>query len=314
MSFGFVDLRLNQASSSGADSFWPSFTDIMTVVVMIFLLASTVLIVNNQELVDNLRASILAQQQAAEIARTTSQEKQTVEEQLAQAQHELSVLRIEQLQSADADKLKTQLLAEKARQLDENRQDLEESRRLLQTSEAQVEQLNRKQAETAVRLLQQGSELQQTRKELAELNTTIDQQNKDLALLKKDSADLVKLRDQASLYEQSLGTLQEEYDVLKVKYDKLFQPARSAAGKQVVTVRYEKRGGSNRISYKSKESEEFEVLTAGALEQRLDNLKKEYPNRLYVKIVIPEDSGLSYTEAWGFTRSILDKYDYYYQQ
>jgi hypothetical protein len=34
---------------------------------------------------------------------------------------------------------------------------------------------------------------------------------------------------------------------------------------------------------------------------------------LYVKIVIPDTSGLSYSEAWSFTNNILSRYDYYYQ-
>jgi hypothetical protein len=33
-----------------------------------------------------------------------------------------------------------------------------------------------------------------------------------------------------------------------------------------------------------------------------------------VKIIIPEDSGLSYNQAWVFTRDMLNKYDYYYQE
>ena len=32
-----------------------------------------------------------------------------------------------------------------------------------------------------------------------------------------------------------------------------------------------------------------------------------------MKLIIPEDSGLSYTEAWTFTRDILGQYDYYYE-
>ena len=42
-------------------------------------------------------------------------------------------------------------------------------------------------------------------------------------------------------------------------------------------------------------------------------LKKEHSKRLYIKIIIPENSGLSYSEAWEFMKSILHKYDYYYE-
>ena len=43
-------------------------------------------------------------------------------------------------------------------------------------------------------------------------------------------------------------------------------------------------------------------------------LKDKYGNLLYVKLIIPDDSGLSYNEAWSFTVDMLDKYDYYHQQ
>jgi hypothetical protein len=32
-----------------------------------------------------------------------------------------------------------------------------------------------------------------------------------------------------------------------------------------------------------------------------------------VKVVIPEESGLSYNEAWKFTFTLLEQYDYYHQ-
>ena len=48
MSDEFVDLRSGDLSS---ESFWPSFTDIMTVIVMIFLIAMVVLLMRNMELV-----------------------------------------------------------------------------------------------------------------------------------------------------------------------------------------------------------------------------------------------------------------------
>ena len=45
---GFVDLRLNRRRPI-EESFWPSFTDIMTVVVMIFLMGLLVVIVQNAQ-------------------------------------------------------------------------------------------------------------------------------------------------------------------------------------------------------------------------------------------------------------------------
>jgi len=45
----------------------------------------------------------------------------------------------------------------------------------------------------------------------------------------------------------------------------------------------------------------------------LEKLKKKHKSDLYVKIIIPEKSGLSYNEAWRFTTNLQQKYDYYFQ-
>ena len=87
----FVDLRQGHLSS---ESFWPSFTDIMMVVVIIFLLTSMLLMVKNWELLDQLRNSMAAEEQAVKIINDTSQENATLEEQLAHAQNEISMLRM----------------------------------------------------------------------------------------------------------------------------------------------------------------------------------------------------------------------------
>ena len=48
---GFIDLRIGQgAQGMGDDSVWPSFTDVMTVIVMIFLMALVVIMLRNFEL------------------------------------------------------------------------------------------------------------------------------------------------------------------------------------------------------------------------------------------------------------------------
>ena len=63
---GFVDLRVGRHESGAEDTFWPSFTDIMTVIVMIFLLAMVVLLIRNMELVNELRATMEAERSAAD--------------------------------------------------------------------------------------------------------------------------------------------------------------------------------------------------------------------------------------------------------
>ena len=57
---GFIDLRVSHgARSIGDDSVWPSFTDIMTVIVMIFLMALVIMMVRNFELDRQLVSSII---------------------------------------------------------------------------------------------------------------------------------------------------------------------------------------------------------------------------------------------------------------
>ncbi|MGB7931414.1 MAG: hypothetical protein WCH04_04205, partial [Gammaproteobacteria bacterium] len=94
MDEGFIDLRQHTETGISHVSFWPSFTDIMMVVVVIFMMASSVLILRNMALVRDLRATIDAQHNAEEAARSASETSATLEEQLAQTQNELSRLRM----------------------------------------------------------------------------------------------------------------------------------------------------------------------------------------------------------------------------
>ena len=61
---GFVDLRVSRSASgrSDEDSVWPSFTDIMTVVVLIFLVSLVVILMRNTELVAQLSESVSQKQ------------------------------------------------------------------------------------------------------------------------------------------------------------------------------------------------------------------------------------------------------------
>ena len=67
------------------------------------------------------------------------------------------------------------------------------------------------------------------------------------------------------------------------------------------------------IRYRQPGDTGFSRLSLAEVEARLDKLKREQGKNLYVKIIIPDDSGLTYNEAWDFMRKLLVKYDYYYQ-
>ncbi|MCW8888803.1 MAG: hypothetical protein OQK25_07040, partial [Gammaproteobacteria bacterium] len=118
MSSAFIDLRQNALSENSGASFWPSFTDIMMVIVMIFMLASTVLMLRNYELVEELRSTMAAEQLAAEEARMATQTNATLEEQIDQAQHYISELRMQIMQQTEANKLQAQMLEERNARLD----------------------------------------------------------------------------------------------------------------------------------------------------------------------------------------------------
>jgi len=47
------------------------------------------------------------------------------------------------------------------------------------------------------------------------------------------------------------------------------------------------------------------------LDAQLSRFKAEHQEVLYVRVIIPQESGLSYNEAWSFTSEIHGKYDYY---
>ena len=141
--------------------------------------------------------------------------------------------------------------------------------------------------------------------------------NQEMTQLQSDyriqGEELTQLREKEQQWDRQRLVLQGEYDSLKNKYDELVRPARTAQGKHIVEVRYEKVRGKTQIQYKDSDDKNYQNVTYITLERKLDALKKRYPDQLYVKIVIPADSGLSYSEAWGFMSELLEKYDYYYQ-
>jgi chromosome segregation ATPase len=271
-----------------------------------------VLVMRNWDLVKELRATIEAENQAKELARSMTETSATLEEQLAQAQHINSELRM-QLMRADENRqsMQEQLSVQQQQilALTEEQQrlasSLQQSRRAGQLSADQLAKVSADHEQLTVTHAALQERLQQVLDELAASEQTSREQ----------AVELAGLRQGYSLSAQQLDTLQGEYDELMVKYDRLIRPARSAKGKYVVTVRYWKDGeGDNQLRFKDADDKDYSVVTRKELHQRLSKLKDEHAGKLYVKLIIPDDSGLSYNEAWGFTLDILDKYDYYHQK
>jgi chromosome segregation ATPase len=311
MDEAFIDLRRNAGEGAGGDTFWPSFTDIMMVIVMIFMMASTVLVIRNWDLVQELRATIEAEHQAKELARSMTETSATLEEQLAQAQHINSEMRMQLMRA------------------EENRQSLQEQ---LSTQQQQILMLTEEQQRLATSLQQSRRAGQLSADELARVSADHEQLTATHAAMqerlqqvldelaaseqtsREQAVELAGLRQGHSLRRQQLDDLQGEYDELQVKYDRLTRPARSAKGKHVVTVRYWKENGHYHLRIRDAGEDDYTVVTRKELHRRLSKLKDEQSGKLYVKLIIPDDSGLSYNEAWGFTLDILNKYDYYHQK
>ncbi|MCW9013263.1 MAG: hypothetical protein OQL06_05730 [Gammaproteobacteria bacterium] len=308
MSFDFIDLR---AAHENNDNFWPSFTDIMTVIVMIFLLASTVLIVRNWELVEQLRNSIAAERETTEVLKFTVEENATLEEQLEQAKAQLSEQYRQLMLASEQYNEMMEQLANREQSLMLLQDEQQRLSNTLMESEQREKQLqeNLQQAEQDYQKLQLDFE-----QKTAELNESENQLASVKNINQEQTTELAGLRSKMQEAEQKLGVLKTDYSELKVKYDKLVKPARTARGKYIVEVYYQVLGDKTRIRIKHKTAgEKYKTVSAKQLHAALKDLKKKHPKKLYVKVVIPKDSGLSYSEAWTFMKDILEKYDYYYQ-
>jgi len=310
MDGSFVDLRLNQRSGQGEDSFWPSFTDIMTVIVMIFMLAMVILLLRNMELLNQLRATMASEQQAAELARTTGEENATLEEKLIAREYELSMLRMQQMR-----------MDERA---EEQEAAIASQRHQITTLSREREQLDSQVARLTREGEVQRNQLTQANRNIEQLNIAIDQANQQQTLTQ---ADLEALRLAYGKQEEALNTalsrneltsrelsdLQLNFADLQIKYDKLVRPARTAKGKTVVEVRYAKSGGKYLIDYRGPGESDFTRISQQRLDDKLSQLKAK-DNNLYIKVILPKDSGLSYSEAWSFTNHLHKNYDYYFQE
>jgi hypothetical protein len=320
----FPTIGPHSLESENEGSFWPSFTDIMMVVVVIFLMATSLLIVRNWQLVKELQQSIEAEKLASEMIESTSQENATLEERLINAEQLNSILRLRIME-------KDELLA-KAKQRDEQRlltinelendkvklnQTIQSSRNQLTDANQKINAITAESEEFAQQLAELRLQLEKQKQiadatqqelefanaEIAALNASAEQQQLSIDLLEKEKIE----------YNRQLLSLKGEYDVVKSKYDQLIKPARSARGKYVAEVYYVKQKGGEIYRFKEPSYKNYQNLSLPEVEKRLDKLKKEKGQDLYVKIIIPEDSGLTYNEAWNFMKSLLQKYDYYYQ-
>ena len=342
MTGSFPAIGARAAGIGGENSFWPSFTDIMIVVTMIFLMATSLLVVRNWQLVAELQESIAAEQIAAQVIQLTSQENATLEERLANAEQANSILRLRLLRKdEELETARTRIDEQQAgiaaleresgdlrSQLDQTRAQLDATTLELESANAQnqalanriaaldeqmsneIEALNRQLTEQRRESEQTRSELSAARSEIATLSASSQSQQQSITELTREKT---LLNEEIERYNQQLLTLKGDYETVKSKYEELIKPARSAQGKYIAEVYYVKSGSGYVIRYREPGDAGYSRLSLEEVEKRLSGLKADKGEDLYVKIIIPENSGLSYSEAWEFMRNLLVKYDYYYQ-
>jgi chromosome segregation ATPase len=355
----FANLCLNRQEAQSQERFWPSFTLIMLVITMVFLVALVVMLMRNTELVGQLRATMEAERAAGELARTTGEEKEVLAVRLNEAENQLATLRLQLMRQDEERGQQDSAISSQATQIKEQQQRIDKltgERDLLQLKQGQMddqfarlkEELKGANAEVArlekegLRLTRSESELrqelgkvqaqhgsaqqtlsgmqehqEQMARELAEARKRNEAVLSELSNLQKTTAkqagELADFRGQAHQRGRELNALRSDYEQLQAKYDKLIKPPRSPLGKQVIEVRYSKAAGAYRIEYKDAEQTEFKQVTREELEAYLTALKVQHPNGLYIKVTLPEESGLTYSEAWSFTSELHKRYDYYYQ-
>ena len=451
MRSGFPDYHQFPDRDHGDESFWPSFTDIMMVITMVFLLVTVMAITNNWKLVTDLKASIQAERVAAEQALDKEAQNNSLEDQMIMLQKRLldanKVSADKQVANEALQEELTRILAKVSnieKELDESLKKIKEREKQLsltgqqvdslradrdkqlatlalraqaltnlqgiqETSQQQVVRLqaalNQKQADLAdstdaskvkvielesalakansalvaneknsearlndlqerlnqieltfqqaqaslkereFTLQQTQAALEQTqvtlkktegalrdtevtldsskesqqlnaqqletlRSEVSSLEATRREENAALESLRSEMAVLQNLRSEDIV---KLQSLKNEFDSLDTKYQKLVRPARSSEGKHVVSVWFSKQSGREVYRIRNTDNGSFETTTRRDMTNTLAALKDKYGKELYVKVIIPENSGLSYSDAWRFTTEMQRAYDYYYQ-
>jgi hypothetical protein len=328
---GFTDLRMGHGSNDVNEGFWPSFTDIMTVVVMVFLIAMVVLLVRNMELVTQLRATMEAERIAAELARATGEEKETLSSALHRAEDRVQRLQLELMRLQEQAVRNETTIAEQQRAigaLGNERDDLaQQAAQLMLLRERLESTLARREAQLAdaqALIDEKQLEINANSRRVAELadrltamQTRYDERERDTQrlqqLISEQRETLETLREENRDVERRYLVLTDDFDELKVRYDKLVKPARTSTGRHLIEVRYWKADGDYRISWREGGEGTYQAITRDRLDRVLTRLSREQPNGLYVKVIFPENSGLSYNEAWEFTSHLHSNYDYYFK-
>jgi chromosome segregation ATPase len=296
----------------------------MTVVVMIFLIALVTIVIRNVDLLNQLRATIEAEREAAAVAMCTELQRDSLAVRLDEMEQMVNRLTLQIMAVTEERDRVAGVLDDRESEL----VDIRAERDALARERAELSRIRERLAGERDRLERRVGVLERSETELTASRDALEEErmsleeryaalqraltDMELAFVERDS-ELAQLRSEAQAERRELTLLQTEHLDLQERYDRLVRPARSTAGRYVVEVRYFRAGEADRIQIRRPGQAEFEDVSREALEAELATLRDEREEGLYTRIVIPEDSGLSYNEAWRFTNEILSRYDYYYQ-
>jgi len=308
----YIDFQRLRRRQSTDISLWPSFTDIMTVILMIFMLTMTMVIIKNADLARQLLFRESEQQKAARALEESRQQLDQLKITITNMEEKLRAKEMEIILLGDEIKVMESSLEAKvalisaleARQkgLQEDVQQLESA---ADAARAEKELLEKEFAEKIAAITEDTRlQIEEFNRKFAALMQQLSEQQELVVVLNTEKRDL----------ELALAKQRKAFVVLEDKYNKLIGPARSPLGKMVAAVQYARQEGRYRILFKGVGSDTFEEINRQQLDEKLGRLKMQFKDKLYVKVIIPEKSGLSYNEAWNFTRDILSRYDYYYQE
>ena len=307
----FIDLRQNSKELATESSLWPTFTDIMTVVLMVFMFTMIAMIIKNSNLLQQLSVT------EGQLELTEDQKESLVnqviilEQQLKDKKMEAILLGDEKTALQKTIEAKLALISQLQQQLDLAGKTVTTLKQEIQVKEEALEK-----TKEALKKTEESYDIkiaaltEDTKKQIEEFNQKFAELMKALQLKEEKISTFTAEQQELEL---TLARQRQEYTVLEEKYNRLIRPSRSPIGREVVTVMYSKVGGKYRILLQDIGSNSFEQVQWNELHKKLGMLKDKYKNKLYVKIIFPENSNLSYNEAWDFTREILQKYDYYYQ-
>ncbi|MDQ6996712.1 MAG: hypothetical protein Q9M82_04530, partial [Mariprofundus sp.] len=288
-SSGFVDLRLNEGHA-GEDSFWPSFTDIMMVIVLIFLLAMITLLMKNMDLVHQLRASLDAQRAATAQAHSTTDINTQLNKRLKRLEEEAAMLSMRLMNLGEEHSHTLAQLSSSEQQNAQLKSSLAAITQQRDTALSAKLAMEQKQAQLTASLALQTQKLAEQQQQF-KIKLAVQQQQyqaklaeqQRLYFMKVDELGQVKSSSESQL--ERMKKLELEYVNLETKYNRLIRPARSPLGKVVVLVRYRKLAGKLSIEIKGPADSEYQRVSGAVLHTRLSGMQSKHGKRLYVRII-----------------------------